>query len=308
MDKIKFYVEKDGFYGAYWKNPANTDAAIIAMIGDDPEDYMAKKMVRWLQGRGDNVMTMSPDRKDYGHHNYPLERIETAKSWLKEHGNRKIGITGASTTGMLALVAASYFPDITLTIAFTPSDFVWQGFMQGKKDGCHEWPIEGESTISYKGEPLPYLRFCYQHPDYWHVIQKDTKGSGDFLRSIKLFEDSEAATPITEEQFIKIENIKGKLLLIGAADDVLWDTVRYIRRMDERLRTHRHECECEVLAYEHGTHFVFPESLIRSMIPASKIVLGFFFKSAKDHPEECRNTRISIEKHVSEALNGWRSS
>ena len=27
----------------------------------------------------------------------------------------------------------------------TPSDFVWQGFMQGKKDGCKEWPItEGE--------------------------------------------------------------------------------------------------------------------------------------------------------------------
>jgi hypothetical protein len=37
---------------------------------------------------------------------------------------------------MLALVAASYFSDITLTVAMTPSDFVWQGFMQGNKDGC----------------------------------------------------------------------------------------------------------------------------------------------------------------------------
>ena len=25
-----------------------------------------------------NVMTMSPGKKDYGHHNYPLERIERA--------------------------------------------------------------------------------------------------------------------------------------------------------------------------------------------------------------------------------------
>ena len=51
---------------------------------------------------------------------------------LKAHGDQKIGIVGASTTGTLALTAASYFEDITLTIGLTPSDFVWQGFMQGK--------------------------------------------------------------------------------------------------------------------------------------------------------------------------------
>ena len=45
------------------------------------------------------------------------------------------GFYGASTTGTLALTAAAYFPDITLTIAMTPSDFIWQGFMQGEKDG-----------------------------------------------------------------------------------------------------------------------------------------------------------------------------
>lgn len=50
---------------------------------------------------------------------------------------------GASTTGTLALTVASYFEDITLTIGLTPSDFIWQGFMQGEKDGCKEWPIEG---------------------------------------------------------------------------------------------------------------------------------------------------------------------
>lgn len=90
-------------------------------------------------------MTMSPAKKDYGDHNYPLERIEKAINWLKASGNKKIGIVGASTTGTLALTAASYFEDITLTIGLTPSDFIWQGFMQGKKDGCKEWPVEGKS-------------------------------------------------------------------------------------------------------------------------------------------------------------------
>jgi len=71
---------------------------------------------------------MSPGKKDYSHHNYPLERIEKAISFLKENDNKKIGIIGASTTGTLALTSASYFSDISLTIAFTPSDFIWQGF------------------------------------------------------------------------------------------------------------------------------------------------------------------------------------
>ena len=75
-------------------------------------------------------------------------------AWLKLHGNEKIGIAGASTTGTLALTAASIFSDISLTIAMTPSDFVWQGFMQGKKDGCKEWPMGGRITLFLQGKAL----------------------------------------------------------------------------------------------------------------------------------------------------------
>ena len=150
MKHIHFDVESDGFYGAYWACKDGSDCAVIAMLGDDPEDYMVRSAVKWLLRLGVNILTMSPGKKDYGHHNYPLEYIEKAIAYLKSHGNAKIGIAGASTTGTLALTAASLFDDISLTIAMTPSDFVWQGFMQGKKDGCKEWPIEGESLFSYK--------------------------------------------------------------------------------------------------------------------------------------------------------------
>ena len=207
MKKKHFDVGTDGFYAAYWKCKSDSDCAMIAMIGDDSEDYLARTSVKWLHKLGVNVMTMSPGKKDYGHHNYPLERIEKAISWLKANGNQKIGIVGASTTGTLALTAASYFEDITLTIGLTPSDFIWQGFMQGKKDGCKEWPIEGESLFSYKGEPLPYMPFCYKHPDYWHVIEKETKRTGDMINSRKLFDDSEKDHTITEDEIIKIEKI-----------------------------------------------------------------------------------------------------
>lgn len=97
MNKRHFYTEMDGFYGVYWQCKKESDCA---MIGDDSEDYLARTSVKWLHKLGLNVMTMSPAKKDCGHHNYPLESIEKAIRWLKTSGNQKIGIVGASTTQM----------------------------------------------------------------------------------------------------------------------------------------------------------------------------------------------------------------
>ena len=309
MKQTHFDVTPDGFYGAYWKCKTPSDCAIIAMLGDDPEDYMARSAVKWLLRLGVNVLTMSPARKDYGHHNYPLERMEKAIGWLKAHGNRKVGIAGASTTGTLALTAASFFPEITLTIAMTPSDFVWQGFMQGKKDGCKEWPIPGESLFTYRGKPLPYMPFCYQHPQYWHLIDAESKRTGNMLCSQRLFDDSEAAHPITEDEFIKVENIQGKLLLIGAEDDVLWDAARYIRRMQRRLETHPHTCQVETAVYRYATHFVFPEGMLRTMFPmGSGLFIRLCFRSGKEHPKECKAARLDIDRRVTDAITQWRNA
>ena len=306
MEKLFFDTEKDGFYGTYYINPKESYCAMIGMFGDDPNDYMAKCGAKWLHKNGVNVLCMSPSKKDYSHVNYPLERIETAIQWLKNNGNKKIGIVGMSTTGMDALVAASFFSDITLTFALTPSDFIWQGFEQGNKDGCKEWPIPGASTLSWKGQSLAYMPFVYEHPIYWQKVEEETKGSGDIERSTCLFIDSEKAREHTEEEMIKVENIKGSLFLVGADDDSFWETGKYIRRMDQRLKTHPHSCEYTTLVYEHGTHFVLPESLLRKALPIGlKFVLRFIFKAAKDYPNECEATRKDIDEKLSNALEKW---
>ena len=133
MKHLHLDVEAAGFYGAYWPCTGGSDCVVIAMIGDDPEDRLARSAAKWLCARGVNVLTMSPAKKDYGHHNYPLERVEAAINWLKNHGIRKIGIVGASTTGTLALTAATYFSDITLTIGMTPSDFICRDSCRARK-------------------------------------------------------------------------------------------------------------------------------------------------------------------------------
>ncbi|MBR4162336.1 MAG: acyl-CoA thioester hydrolase, partial [Solobacterium sp.] len=280
--------------------------AMIAMIGDSSTDLLATTAAKWLIQRGCHVLTMSADKKDYGHHNYPLERFEKAISVLHEKGTEKIGIIGASTTGMLALVASSYYPDITLTIALSPSDFVMEGFYQDGKDGMHERPGDNESSVSYQGKPLPYLPYAYRHPEYWQKIQEETKGSGNFISSINMFNESERLHPLQEEEKIKVERIKGKIIFVGAKDDVLWDTCKYIQRMEERLRTLPHECTWESLLYIHGTHFIFPESLLKMVLPfGEKTVLGMLFRDAKKHPNECMKTRIDIDRNLTRMIEEW---
>ena len=308
MKHIHFDVEKDGFYGAYWQCKKPAEIAIIAMLGDDPEDYMARSCVKWLLKKGVNALTMSPGKKNYSHHNYPLECIEIAIAWLKRNGNKKIGIAGASTTGTLALTAASYFPEITLTIAMTPSDFIWQGFMQGKRDGYDEWPVEGESLFTYCGKQLPYMPFCYKHPEYGQTMKAEAKATDNMIASRKIFDDSEAVHPITEEEFIKTERIKGKLIMVGAEDDSMWDTAKYIRRTRERLDKKAHDCETEFLIYKHGTHFVFPEGIIKAVLPiGSAFLVKLMFKAAREYPKECKQTRIDIDEKITKAIEEWKS-
>ena len=306
MKKQFFSNEKDGFYGTYYENPKGANYAMIGLFGDDPNDFMAKCGAKWLHKNGVNVMCLSPDMKNYSHVNFPLESIETAIKWLKSHGNKKIGIMGMSTAGMDSLVAASYFPDITLTFGLTPSDFVWQGFEQGEKDGCKEWPIPDASTLSWQGKPLAYMPFVYAHPEYYHKIEEETKGSGDITRSTHLLIDSEKAREHTEEEMIKVENIKGKLIMVGADDDSFWEAGKYVRRMDKRLKERPHECDYEALTYEHGTHFVLPETMLRKALPVGlKFVMKFIFKAAKDYPKECEQTRKDIDRRLSAALKQW---
>lgn len=305
MKKIK-ETEK-GFYGCYWPVEGSR-CAILAMLGDDCEDYMAKSAVKWLQKKFQvSVLTLSPAHKDYSHHNLPVERIGAAITYLKAQGIEKFGIVGASTTGMYALLAASYYPEITLTIAMTPADFVMEGFYQGKRDGQTEWPGDGESSASWEGKPLPYLPYAYRHPEYGKKMKEEAKKGGDLIASREIFVASEKAHPIREEEFIKIERIKGKLLLIGAKDDVLWETEKYIKRMEKRLEEREHTCEVESYIYEHATHFVFPEGMVKTILPVGGDLLTRVFAAGRKFPKECKAARIDIDRRITQAVDAWKT-
>ena len=267
MKKQVFTPVNDGFCGAWYPDPNGSECAVILMLGDSSEDRMAVSAAKWLHKQGCDALAMSPDKKDYGHHNYPLERFGRAIEFLKSQGCSKIGIVGASTTGMLALVAASYYPGISLTVAVSPSDFIMEGFYQDGKDGMRERPGDNESSASWQGQPLPYLPYAYRHPEYWQKIMEESKAGGDKIASRKMF-----------------------------------------RRMEQRLQEIPHKCVFEPWLYEHVTHFAFPESMLKQILPiGSALLVRFMFKAGKEHPKECRETRIDIDRRLQKAIREWQT-
>ena len=83
MKKQIFRIESDGFNGA-WYPAAKSEKGVILMLGDSAEDRMAATGAKWLNALDIHVMAMSPEKKDYGHHSYPLERFGKAVSFMKK--------------------------------------------------------------------------------------------------------------------------------------------------------------------------------------------------------------------------------
>ena len=207
---------------------------------------------------------------------------------------------------MLALVAASYYPQISLTVAISPPDFIMEGFYQDGRDGMRERPGNNESSVSWEGKPLPYLPYAYRHPEYWQKIKEESKEGKDMIASRSMFDESERRHPLQEEEKIRVEKIQGKILCIGAEDDVLWDTCKYIRRMEERLNDRPHSCRFKALLYEHGTHFAFPESMLRIMLPVGgSLLVGAAFRAGREYPKECRETRRDIDRKLRMVIRKW---
>lgn len=305
----KCSVAQEGFYGKYCPAKGNTSSVILVVTDDDVEDTISKSQVKWLNSLGISALAISPEKREKGCHSYPLERIENAVAYLKNRGYSRLGILGISASAMVAMTAASLMPQLTLTIALTPSDYVMEGYYQDKKDGAPERPGNYESSLTWQGEPLPYLPYAYRHPEYWQRLKAEAKRRGDMVAGWDMFDESERRHPLQEEERIKVERIHGHLYLAAAEDDVMWDACKYIRRMERRLQELPHSCTWETHLYAHGTHFVFPEGMARKILPVGiNLVLPLVFKEAKGYAKECRKTRQDIEHTLVAAIRNWEGA
>lgn len=307
MSLSRFTVEKDGFCGLFSPIAENRNAAVIILEDGYPDSLLVKTALKWINRSGVSAMGVGPEKWMKGVHSWPLENIENAVSFLQSQGYDRVGVCGSSFGSNMALSAAARIPEITLTIALTPMDWVYWGIFKDNLDGVQERPADGESAFTWRGEPLPYMPSPYKHPDYWKMFKNEGKQRGDMIASLNLHDLAEEKHPMTEAERIPVEKINGYLILAGAKDDVLWNTCRGISRMKNKIEESECNCNLKVLIYDHCSHFIFPESMLKLVLPdfAVDLILPHVFSETKGYVKECRRSRIDLDEHIQAVIKEW---
>ena len=299
----------DGFTGFFYPSPVSSDKCMLVFLGDDGNDFMDKATAKWLtRVHHCNALCVAlrPDQTtDTGLHDWPLEHVEAAAQWAKAQGFSKLGLFGMSMQAALVLSAACRIPAFSLVMVFAPADFVPWGFVHGKIDGNPngEWP-SGGSAFTWQGKPLPFQPAMQEKQAYWDMFAADGKRFHE-MHSRGVFDYSEARHPILEDSFIPVETIGAKLILVGAEDDSMWDSARYIRRMTQRLQEKGYAHPVETHLYPYGTHLLVPQKLLQAAVPVGGGLISRMFASGRKHPAACKQARLELEEKLGHALAVW---
>lgn len=215
---------------------------IIVLGGSEGGITSVANMARSFSSHGVGALAVAY----FGHKDLPenlvgiqLEYVAQAIDELKgkaEIDSTRIGVTGASKGGELALLLASHYPDIRFVIGLSPGSVVFQGLNRDWSDG-------NGSSWQYQNKPLPFLP--YASP--WKVKGKDIADM--YAASLDELEEYPGSV-------IPVEQINGPILLLTGVDDRMWPSSRMCNMVIERLEEHEFEHKYEHLAFPNAGHDV----------------------------------------------------
>ena len=241
--------------------------AFMCLMDEKVNNILVNGIVKWFQNFDVNVLILKLNKEELANKSLILDEFKHAIKFLKDQKNIKIGIAGFSIFASLSLFVASKFEDITLNIVTSPSDFICSNFY------CNDF-----NDRNYK--------------------KSNTRTFFDELEKIYLKNDNNR---------IKVENIKGTILFIGAKDDDFWNATKYIKRMKNvLLNSMKKVANARFLIYDHGTHFLFPENFLKRFSILKKLFSFLNFNNEKFFKKECLENAIDLDKNIEDAIKVWK--
>jgi len=184
-------------------------------------------------------------------HRIPLEYFEAALGWLRtqpELDAQRIGVFGVSRGAELALLLAAMFPEIRAVVAYAPSSVAWAAGGRDKSTGeiIPSWTHHGEPVPF---APLPLRGFMLRSAFSVAVLKKPVIFRNLFRAGLR---DREAAARAA----IRVEQIRGPILLVSGGNDHLWPAAEMSEAIVARLKHHRFPHAVEHLHFPRAGHML----------------------------------------------------
>lgn len=185
--------------------------------------------------------------------NTPLEYFETALRWMHRElrpAKGFVALSGQSRGGELVLLLGSLFPDLVSAVV---------GYVPGAVVHCAQNACdpalgrEGPAWL-YRGKALPDVWQGNRSASWapWDEGPEPRRHTDALLTALQ---DPEAV----ERARIRVENIRGPVMLLSASDDGNWPSSLYSRMVAERLVQFKHPHAVEHLDFDGAGHaIVFP--------------------------------------------------
>lgn len=270
-------VAQEGFYGIYHTPDKNNDykKAVIVVGGSEGNENIPMNVGAMFAKNGIAALGIcywNVDGLPKELIRVPIDPFEKAILWLKNKRYEKIFMYGISKGAELALLCASFMPDICGVIALSPMHCIWQG-MHGNKSMVSK-TFSSASEFTYRGKELPYMPVHLKYGPAIRnlILHQQFELSYIYEEPLKHFKEDTA---------IPIENINGNILFIYAKEDTMWPSKDAVAYMIKRLNKHQFPFRVDVLEYEKASHILVP-------LNPSQLK---WFKIERKYPEDCRHSR-----------------
>ena len=193
--------------------------------------------------------------------NTPLEIFETALHWLHRELQPRHGfvaLSGQSRGGELVLLLGSVFPElVSAVIGYVPGAVV-----HCAQNACDPATGRDGPAWTLRGQPLPHL-WENNRTATWAPWDEGPEPRRHTLALLTALQDPEAV----ERARIRVENIRGPVLLLSASDDGSWPSSLYGRMVTERLAQFQHPYAVEQMDFEGAGH-----SIVFPCVPTTQLV------------------------------------
>lgn len=236
-------ISENNFQADYFAKETTENKAAVILIGGGQwgvywgQEFAKNEMVGLsLPYTGKDGLPKLPEDID-------LKYFENAIKWLgtqKAVNPNKIVIMGASRNAELALVIASTFPEIVSgVIAYAPSSVSWANTVLPYNSN------ELKASWTYNGVDIPYI-----------PMEKISGTDSGKINMLAYWENGLSKKDLVNNAAIKVEKIKGPILLLSGLNDKVWPSAKMADMIEKRLEDFNFKYDYKNMKYENAGHLI----------------------------------------------------